>query len=78
MKYRLMESQRTYCGACMQCHCTVYDVMHDEIEILTDRDSPDGAKYIECPNPDCNSMYVWMTEEEPIRNKAAGSFKNIV
>ena len=64
MKYKLHKDHPTYCGMCMQCFCDVTDIQHDEVLTLTN-----GSKHVECPNPDCNSKYVWVAEEPEIRNK---------
>lgn len=46
-------------GSCNQCGCEV-EVELWEASVLVDRDSPNGARYVDCPTKGCDCQYLWV------------------
>lgn len=44
-------------GKCQQCGCRV-ECGKSEATLLVDRDSPDGAYHVKCPQ--CKQQYLWV------------------
>lgn len=50
---------RTLTGTCQQCECEV-ECDESEARFLTDRDSPNGAHYVTCP--ECSNPWLWVKQ----------------
>jgi hypothetical protein len=58
MKVKLPKNRpKKLSGKCHHCECRVEtDTL--EAELLVDRDSPEGAYHVACPN--CDNNYLWV------------------
>lgn len=57
LKHGNKQSAVKFIGKCILCGCVV-EVKQKETELLVDRDSPEGARHVTCP--ECKHPYLWV------------------
>ena len=55
-------------GRCLQCNCKV-ECNQSDTNLVFDRDSPNGARHIECPN--CHQKFLWVNDG---KSTSSGNF----